>query len=150
MKLELEKSTKKLEKMKKDLETKTDTKLQKRIDDEEKRLRSAQKELMTSKSKSSLMVSVLSIGIMITLRKVYAGKIVARLPFEPIWMFKNLAGAGIESDGTYSECGYIFLYILCNMSIKASIQKACGFTTTRAVDALAQAQTTAAFEDKKK
>lgn len=145
MKLELEKGTKKLEKMKKELETKNDPKLYKRIEVEENRLKTAQKDLTQCKSKSMMMVAFLSMAVMFALNKFYSGKIVAKLPFEPIWMFKSLAHRGIEGDD-FTDCGYIFLYILCNMSLKASIQKAFGFTTTRAVDALAQAQLTKKYD----
>lgn len=140
MKLELEKGTKKLEKMKKEMETKNDPKLSKRIEQEESRLKFSQKDLTQCKSKSMMVVSFLTIFCMYFLRKFFAGKIVAVLPFEPIWMIKSLAHSGLEGESEITQCGFIFIYVLSNVSLKASISKFCGFTTTRAVDALATAQ----------
>lgn len=63
MKAELERGTKKLEKLKKELETKTDPKLVKRIAQEEQRLKQSQKDLTACKSKSMMYISVLSLEV---------------------------------------------------------------------------------------
>lgn len=151
MKLELEKGAKKLSKMKKELETKNDLKLEKRIEQEETRLKASHRDFTQAKSKSMLLIGVISIGTMIFLNKFYAGKIVAILPFEPVWMFKSLAHRGLEGED-YTQCGFVFLYILCNMALKSNISKLCGFSQSRAVEALNQAQMTKSYglDDKKK
>ena len=103
--------------MKKELETKNDLKLEKRIEQEETRLKASHRDFTQAKSKSMLLIGVISIGTMIFLNKFYAGKIVAILPFEPVWMFKSLAHRGLEGED-YTQCGFVFLYILSESFLK--------------------------------
>merc|ERR1712130_1064869 len=124
MKSELEKGAKKLEKMKKDIENRTDLKI-------EKRLKQSLKDLTACKTKSMMMIAVMTIFIMTSLNKYFSGKIVAKLPFTPFGFIKGLSHRGIEGDD-FTDCSFIFLYILSNMSIRTSFQKICGFTTSRA------------------
>jgi len=123
--------------MKEEILTKTDMKIKKRIEQEETRLKGAQKDLTQSKSKSMMLVAVLMIGVMTMLNKQFSGVVVAKLPFEPIAFFKSLSHRNIEGDDL-SDCSFIFLYILSTMSLRTSIQKLLGFTTSRAVDSLNQ------------
>jgi len=145
MKADLEKGAKKLAKMKADISSRSDPKVQKRIEKEEERLKMASKELQATKSKSMMVISLLSIGIMTTLHKSFGGYVVATLPFEPISFFRSLAHRGIESDNYY-DCSFIFLYILTNMSLRSSVQKLLGFSTSRAVDQLATQQFNKQFD----
>jgi len=139
MKADLEKGAKKLEKMRTEQMTKSDPKLVKKIEKEEERLKGQVKELQQIKSKGMLVISLLTIFIMTTFRKRFAGVVVARLPFEPVSVFRNIAHTTIEGDDYY-QCSFIFLYILCNMALRASVQKFMGFTNSRAVDNLSSAQ----------
>jgi len=145
MKADLEKGAKKLQKMKADIASKSDPKIQKRIEKEEERLKMASKELQATKSKSMMVISLLSIGIMTTLHKSFGGHVVATLPFEPVSFIRSLAHRGIEGENYY-ECSFIFLYILTNMSLRSSVQKLLGFNTSRAVDQLATQQFNKQFD----
>ena len=47
----------------------------------------------------------------------FEGRVVAKLPFVPIGLFQGLSHRGLTGDD-YTECSFIFLYILCTMSIR--------------------------------
>jgi hypothetical protein len=47
----------------------------------------------------------------------FDGRIVARLPFVPISWIQGLSHRNLPGDD-YTECSFIFLYILCTMSIR--------------------------------
>lgn len=61
----------------------------------------------------------------------FDGRIVARLPFVPITWIQGLSHRNLPGDD-YTECSFIFLYILCTMSIRQNIQKLLGFAPSRA------------------
>ena len=62
----------------------------------------------------------------------FDGLPVARLPFEPMWMFSHLTHRGLPGDD-YTECGCTGLFTLGSMSLRAIIKKALGFTLPRGV-----------------
>jgi len=47
----------------------------------------------------------------------FEGRVVAKLPFVPIGLFQGLSHRGLAGDD-YTDCSFIFLYILCTMSIR--------------------------------
>jgi hypothetical protein len=47
----------------------------------------------------------------------FDGRVVARLPFVPISWIQGLSHRNLPGDD-YTECSFIFLYILCTMSIR--------------------------------
>lgn len=70
----------------------------------------------------------------------YSGHIVARLPFMPIQLVRNLAHRGIKPNTVY-DCGFGLIYTLATMALKQNVQKALGFAPTRsAYDASRAAQ----------
>lgn len=62
---------------------------------------------------------------------IFDGKVVARLPFTPISWVQGLSHRNLSGDD-FSECSFIFLYILCTMCIRQNIQKLLGFAPSRA------------------
>lgn len=62
---------------------------------------------------------------------IFDGKIVARLPFTPISWIQGLSHRNLAGTD-YTECSFIFLYILCTMSIRQNVQKLLGFSPSRA------------------
>ena len=56
---------------------------------------------------------------------------VAKLPFVPISMVQGLSHRNLKGDDL-TDCSFIFLYILCTMSIRQNIQKLLGFAPSRA------------------
>lgn len=61
----------------------------------------------------------------------FDGRIVGRLPFVPISWIQSLSHRNLSGDD-YTECSFIFLYILCTMSIRQNMQKLLGFAPSRA------------------
>ena len=64
---------------------------------------------------------------------IFEGRVVAKLPFVPISWIQGLSHRNLSGDD-YTECSFIFLYILCTMSIRQNIQKMLGFAPSRAVN----------------
>ena len=56
---------------------------------------------------------------------------VAKLPFTPISWIQGLSHRNLAGED-YTDCSFIFLYILCTMSIRQNIQKLLGFAPSRA------------------
>lgn len=61
----------------------------------------------------------------------FDGRVVAQLPFTPISWIQGLSHRNLSGDD-YTDCSFIFLYILCTMSIRQNIQKLLGFAPSRA------------------
>ncbi len=47
----------------------------------------------------------------------FDGRVVAKLPFVPISWFQGLSHRNLPGTD-YTDCSFIFLYILCTMSIR--------------------------------
>jgi len=62
---------------------------------------------------------------------IFDGKVVAKLPFTPIPLVQGLSHRNLLGDD-FTDCSFIFLYILCTMSIRQNIQKVLGFAPSRA------------------
>uniref|UniRef100_A0A915ET00 Transmembrane and coiled-coil domain-containing protein 1 n=1 Tax=Echinococcus canadensis TaxID=519352 RepID=A0A915ET00_9CEST len=63
----------------------------------------------------------------------FDGRVVCKLPFTPIsWLYgmshRNLNG------NDFTDCSFIFLYIICTMSIRQNVQKMLGFSPSRAAN----------------
>ncbi|VDK23002.1 unnamed protein product [Taenia asiatica] len=64
---------------------------------------------------------------------IFDGRVVCKLPFTPIsWLYgmshRNLHG------NDFTDCSFIFLYIICTMSIRQNVQKMLGFSPSRAAN----------------
>ena len=47
----------------------------------------------------------------------FDGKVVAKLPFEPIALLRGVSHRNLMGSD-YTDCSFIFLYILCTMSVR--------------------------------
>ena len=47
----------------------------------------------------------------------FDGKVVAKLPFEPITLLRGISHRNLMGSD-YTDCSFIFLYILCTMSVR--------------------------------
>lgn len=61
----------------------------------------------------------------------FDGRVVAKLPFVPLSWIQGLSHRNLPGDD-YTDCSFIFVYILCTMSIRQNIQKILGFAPSRA------------------
>ena len=78
--------------------------------------------------KSTILVGLFMIFFMYFLSGVYAGVVVARLPFEPFGMISGISHRNIPG-ADYKDCSMIFIYILSNVSLKPIISKIFGSET---------------------
>ena len=51
----------------------------------------------------------------------FEGRVVAKLPFEPILWIRGLSHRNLSGDD-FTDCSFIFLYVLCTMSIRQVIK----------------------------
>ncbi|CAF88296.1 unnamed protein product, partial [Tetraodon nigroviridis] len=61
----------------------------------------------------------------------FDGRVVAKLPFVPLSYIQGLSHRNLLGED-YTDCSFIFLYILCTMSIRQNIQKMLGLAPSRA------------------
>ncbi|KAG7264834.1 hypothetical protein CRUP_001478 [Coryphaenoides rupestris] len=61
----------------------------------------------------------------------FDGRVVAKLPFTPISYIQGLSHRNLLGED-FTDCSFIFLYILCTMSIRQNIQKMLGLAPSRA------------------
>lgn len=82
------------------------------------------------------MKSMFAIGFCFTalmgmFNSIFDGRVVAKLPFTPLSYIQGLSHRNLLGDDT-TDCSFIFLYILCTMSIRQNIQKILGLAPSRA------------------
>lgn len=103
-----------------------DKQQKKKIEREEERLKNNNRDLSLVKMKSMFAIGFAFTALLSMFNSIFDGKIVARLPFAPITWIQGLSHRNLPGDD-YTECSFIFLYILCTMSIrqvcKSIIQK---------------------------
>merc|ERR1712073_135352 len=137
LKLDIEKQTKKLERKKEAHGDATlDRTQKKKMEREEERLKNTNRDLMLVKMKSMMAIGFAFTSLLSMFNSIFDGKVVAKLPFTPLSWIQGLSHRNLMgSDMT--DCSFIFLYILCTMSIRQNIQKALGFAPSRAASAQA-------------
>uniref|UniRef100_H2Z1T7 Calcium load-activated calcium channel n=1 Tax=Ciona savignyi TaxID=51511 RepID=H2Z1T7_CIOSA len=132
LKSEVDKQSKKVEKRKELLGDAAASKNQKRrLELEEEKLKSNNRDLSAVRMKSMFAIGFCFTALLGTLSSVFEGRVVAKLPFTPIGLLQGLSHRGLMGKD-YTDCSFIFLYILCTMSIRQNIQKLLGFAPSRA------------------
>lgn len=94
-----------------------DKQQKKKIEREEERLKNNNRDLSLVKMKSMFAIGFTFTALLSMFNSIFDGRIVARLPFVPISWIQGLSHRNIAGDD-YTECSFIFLYILCTMSIR--------------------------------
>ena len=133
LKQEIERQSKKLEKIK---ETHGDTanlerSKKRRIEQDEEKLKNTNRDLTMVKMKSMFAIGFAFTALLSMFNSIFDGRVVAKLPFTPIYWVQGLSHRNLLGDDM-TDCSFIFLYILCTMSIRQNIQKALGFAPSRA------------------
>ena len=91
-----------------------------------RQLTSRKQELNKFKMKPTMVTSLLFMGTVYYLKQGFEGIVVARLPFEPLSIVQSLSHRGLIGDD-FTECSFLFLYILCSMGIRANVKRILGF-----------------------
>ena len=99
-----------------------DKQQKKKIEREEERLKNNNRDLSLVKMKSMFAIGFAFTALLSMFNSIFDGRIVARLPFVPISWIQGLSHRNLPGDD-YTECSFIFLYILCTMSIRQVIIK---------------------------
>merc|ERR1711976_350258 len=132
LKSEVEKQSKKLEKQKEAAVSETsDRNQKKKIERQEERLKNNNRDLSMVKMKSMFAIGIVFTALLSMFSSIFDGRVVAKLPFIPISWIQGISHRNLMGTD-YSDCSFIFLYILCTMSIRQNIQKALGFAPSRA------------------
>ncbi len=132
LKLDIEKQTKRLEKKKEAHGDATLDRTQKRkIERDEERLKNTNRDLMLVKMKSMFAIGFAFTSLLSMFNNIFEGKVVAKLPFTPITWVQGLSHRNLLGED-FTDCSFIFLYILCTMSIRQNMQKLLGFAPSRA------------------
>jgi len=131
LKGEVEKQSKKLERRKEIHGDSLDKSHKKKIERDEERLKSNNRDLSFVKMKSMIATGFAFTALLSMFNSIFDGRLVARLPFVPISWIQGLSHRNLAGED-FTECSFIFLYILCTMSIRQNIQKLLGFAPSRA------------------
>uniref|UniRef100_A0A8C5QGM1 Calcium load-activated calcium channel n=1 Tax=Leptobrachium leishanense TaxID=445787 RepID=A0A8C5QGM1_9ANUR len=128
LKAEVEKQSKKLEK-KKELITESAGRTQKKkIERQEEKLKNNNRDLSMVRI---ICAQLYAVCFVIFLSGLFDGRVVAKLPFVPLSYIQGLSHRNLLGED-YTDCSFIFLYILCTMSIRQNIQKMLGLAPSRA------------------
>ncbi|XP_012284678.1 calcium load-activated calcium channel [Orussus abietinus] len=130
LKAEVEKQSKKLEKMKEAHGDSLDKQQKKKIEREEERLKNNNRDLSLVKMKSMFAIGFAFTALLSMFNSIFDGRVVAKLPFVPIGWIQGVSHRNLPGDD-YTECSFIFLYLLCTMSIRQNVQKMLGFAPSR-------------------
>lgn len=130
LKAEVEKQCKKIEK-KKETSDLSDAKNKKKLEREEERLKTTNRDLSMVKMKSLFFIGITFTALLSMFNTIFEGRVVAHLPFTPISWVQGLSHRSLPGNDL-THCSFIFFYILCTMSIRQNIQKALGFAPSRA------------------
>jgi len=132
LKSEIEKQSKKLEKKKEahGESANLDRSKKRKLEADEEKLKNTNKDLTMVKMKSMFAIGFAFTALLSMFNTIFDGRVVAKLPFTPIYWIQGLSHRNLLGDDM-TDCSFIFLYILCTMSIRQNIQKALGFAPSR-------------------
>ncbi|XP_072046072.1 calcium load-activated calcium channel-like [Amphiura filiformis] len=131
LKSEVEKQSKKLERSKEAFGENSDKGQKKKLERQEERLKTNSRDLSLVKMKSMFVIAFTFTSLMGMFNSIFDGRIVAKLPFLPISWLHGISHRNLLGND-FTDCSFIFLYILCTMSIRQNIQKLLGFAPSRA------------------
>lgn len=104
--------------------------LDKKLKQQEKDLSLLSFEMMKTKMISMVIIGLFTIFFISLFNGLFQGIVVAKLPFVPFKLLANMSHKGILSNDL-TDCGFMFLYVLCNISFRPIIQKILGFAPPR-------------------
>uniref|UniRef100_A0A9L0JUG9 Calcium load-activated calcium channel n=1 Tax=Equus asinus TaxID=9793 RepID=A0A9L0JUG9_EQUAS len=117
LKAEVEKQSKKLEKKKETITESAGRQQKKKIERQEEKLKNNNRDLSMVRMKSMFAIGFCFTALMGMFNSIFDGRVVAKLPFTPLSYIQGLSHRNLLGDDT-TDCSFIFLYILCTMSIR--------------------------------
>ena len=98
----------------------------KKISTLDEQLKARNREMSMVQMKSTLFVGIILVGVYSLLNHLFDGQVVAKIPFEPFSLLRGMSHRGLPgSDPT--DCSASFIYILCQLGVRANISKFLGF-----------------------
>ncbi|PVU93936.1 hypothetical protein BB561_002935 [Smittium simulii] len=85
------------------------------------------KESSTIQLRALLISSVLQFFFMYIIGSVYENRVIAKLPFTPMYFFQGFTHRGLEGED-FTQCSALFVFILNSMSAKPIIDNLFGFS----------------------
>ncbi|XP_046362288.1 calcium load-activated calcium channel-like [Haliotis rubra] len=131
LKAEVEKQSKKLEKQREAGGEAADRGQKKKLERQEEKLKNNSRDLSFVKMKSMFAIGFAFTALLSMFNSIFDGRVVAKLPFMPISLMQGISHRNLPGED-YFDCSFIFLYILCTMSIRQNIQKMLGLAPSRA------------------
>ena len=104
--------------------------LDKKIKLQENELKILGFQMMRIKVISMIIIGLFTFFFISLFNGLFQGIVVAKIPFEPFKLLRGLSHRGILSND-FTDCSFIFLYVLCNVSFRPIIQKMLGFAPPR-------------------
>uniref|UniRef100_A0A7M4FU18 Calcium load-activated calcium channel n=1 Tax=Crocodylus porosus TaxID=8502 RepID=A0A7M4FU18_CROPO len=117
LKAEVEKQSKKLEKKKETITESAGRQQKKKIERQEEKLKNNNRDLSMVRMKSMFAIGFCFTALMGMFNSIFDGRVVAKLPFIPLSYIQGLSHRNLLGED-YTDCSFIFLYILCTMSIR--------------------------------
>ena len=127
---------KQMDKLTKSLEvTKESTKgkrkqIDKKIKQQENELKYMGFEMMKIKFISMIIIGLFTFFFISLFNGLFQGIVVAKIPFVPFKLLRGLSHRGILSND-FTDCSFVFLYLLCNISFRHINKKILGFAPPR-------------------
>jgi uncharacterized membrane protein (DUF106 family) len=116
--------------------TTVDKQAKKKLERTEERLKTHNRDLSMAKMKSMVAITAVFMMLLNVFSSVFEGRVVAKLPFEPFSLIQGISHRGLPGTD-FTDCSFIFLYIVCTTSVRQNIQKLLGFAPSRAANRLA-------------
>ncbi|VDP46543.1 unnamed protein product, partial [Soboliphyme baturini] len=117
LKTEIEKQSKRLERKRDQVGEFAERVNKRKIEKQEERLKGTNRDLSVFKMKSMFAIGLAFTALLSTFNSIFEGRIVAKLPFTPISWFQGISHRSLLGED-YTDCSFIFLYILSTMSIR--------------------------------
>ncbi|KAF5398019.1 Calcium load-activated calcium channel [Paragonimus heterotremus] len=146
LKTEVDKQSKRLEKQRDATEASVDRTAKKRLgrvvipyvgffllEKQEERLKNINRELSMVKMKSMFAVGVIFTSLFSMFNNMFDGRVVTKLPFVPISWIRGLSHRNLPGND-FTDGSFIFVYMLCTMSIRQNVQKILGFAPSRSMN----------------
>ncbi|XP_003387319.1 PREDICTED: calcium load-activated calcium channel-like [Amphimedon queenslandica] len=111
------------------------TQKRKKLEKQEEQLKNYNKDLSMVKMKSMVLIGLTFTALLGMFNTIFDGRVVAKLPFTPFGILQGISHRNLMGTDM-TDCSFIFLYILCTMSIRENLQKLMGVGVSRSVSKL--------------